>query len=232
MNKLSEQICKLNTKTIDKLNIQGVIFDMDGVLFDTEKLYERFWCEAAAKMGYKMTIEDVAAIRSTDALIACQTLKKRIGPDFDYDGVKKLRVSLMHEFTEQNGVELKSGVNEILKYLAERKYKIALATTSNQNRARDFLLKGGLLGYFDCILSGDRVTKCKPDPEIYIKAATELGLKCSQCIAVEDSYNGVRSAYSAGCHVFMVPDRDMPDAEMQEKTIEILENIDMLSKYV
>lgn len=217
---------------VNKLNVQGVIFDMDGVLFDTEKLYERFWCEAANRMGYNMTVADVVQIRSTDATIASRILKGRLGEEFDYESVRKLRAALMHEYTELNGVELKPGVVKLLEYLKANGYRIALATTSNQVRARNYLTKGNIIQYFDYILSGDLVTNSKPDPEIYLTAAKGIGLDSKNCVAVEDSYNGVRSAYQAGCHVFMVPDRDEPDKEMMAKTVGILERIDMLNGYI
>lgn len=224
-NILNNNVCP---GIVNKLNVQGVIFDMDGVLFDTEKLYERFWCEAAQKLGYNMTVDDVVQIRSTDAVIACRILKERLGEEFDYEGVKKLRVALMHEYTEKMGVELKPGVIKLLKYLKLNNYKIALATTSNQARARNYLSKGNIIQYFDYILSGDLVMNSKPDPEIYLTAAKGIGLESAQCIAVEDSYNGVRSAYQAGCKVIMVPDRDEPDNEMHNKTFMILNSIDKI----
>lgn len=212
--------------------IKGVIFDMDGVLFDTEKLYERFWIEAASRYGFTMTAEDVASVRSTDANLARRTLKRRLGETFDYDTVKKLRISLMQDYTRTNGIEVMEGVPELLSYLKSKKLLTALATVSNRERAEEFLRQGGIGQYFDYIVSGDMVTKCKPDPEIYQKAAEGLGLSCSDCIAVEDSHNGVRSAYAAGCKVIMVPDRDVPDEEMQEKCYRIAENCAQIMQYV
>lgn len=208
--------------------MKGFIFDMDGVLFDTEKLYERFWCEAAEELGFVMNVEDVAAIRSTDAKLARKILKQRCGSDFDYDGVKGLRIRLMHEYTQKHGVEQKPGVRDFLVLLKGKNYKIALATTSNKKRATEFLMQGKLFDFFDWIVSGDLVTKGKPDPEIYLKAAEGLGLNPAECYAVEDSYNGVRSAHAAGCKVIMVPDRDVPDAEMREKTIQIAASLDKI----
>ncbi|MCM1468500.1 MAG: HAD-IA family hydrolase, partial [Alistipes sp.] len=116
------------------------------------------------------------------------------------------------------------GVPGLLDYLKKNGVFIALATVSNRKRAEEFLRQGEISAYFDHIVSGDMVTKSKPDPQIYEKAAEGLGLSCSDCIAVEDSYNGVRSAYAAGCRVIMVPDRDVPDEEMREKCYRIVEN--------
>lgn len=211
--------------------IKGVIFDMDGVLFDTEKLYEKFWCLAASELGFSMGVDDVAAIRSTDAKLAKEILKQRIDKEFPYEEVKALRIQRMHEYTEEFGVECMPGVVDFLEFLKKKQYKIAIATTSNQERTRGFLEKTKLVRFFDYIMTGDLVTNCKPDPEIYQKAATGLGLSPKQCYAIEDSYNGVRSAYNAGCKVIMVPDRDEPIEEMHEKTIYIARSLnDLLNK--
>lgn len=212
--------------------IKGVIFDMDGVLFDTEKLYERFWIEAASRYGFTMTTEDVASVRSTDANLARRILKERLGETFNYDEIKRLRIRLMQDFTRSNGIEVMEGVPALLSYLKSEKILTALATVSNRQRAEEFLKQGGVAQYFDYIVAGDMVTKCKPDPEIYQKAAEELGLSCSDCIAVEDSYNGVRSAYAAGCKVIMVPDRDVPDEEMRKKCYCIVENCGQIIEYI
>lgn len=212
--------------------IKGVIFDMDGVLFDTEKLYERFWIEAASQYGFIMTVEDVASVRSTDANLARKILKERLGETFDYDAVKKLRISLMQEFTRLNGIEVMEGVRELLDYLKKHGILTALATVSNRQRAEEFLGQGGIAQYFDYIVAGDMVKNAKPDPEIYQKAAKGLGLPCESCIAVEDSYNGVRSAFRAGCRVIMVPDRDVPDEEMQKSCYQIVENCAKIIEYI
>lgn len=212
--------------------IKGVIFDMDGVLFDTEKLYERFWIEAASLYGFTMTAEDVASVRSTDSNLARKTLKRRLGEEFDYDAIKKQRIILMQNFTRTNGIEVMEGVLELLGFLKKSGLSIALATTSNRQRAEEFLKQGKIFSYFDFIMSGDMVTRCKPDPEIYEKAANGLGFSCKECIAVEDSYNGVRSAYAAGCQVIMVPDRDVPDEEMRKKCRGIVENCSQIIQYI
>ncbi len=212
--------------------IKGVIFDMDGVLFDTEKLYERFWIEAASRYGFTMTAEDVASVRSTDAKLACKILKQRLGGTFDYDAVKKLRIRLMQDFTRSNGIEVMEGVYELLAYLKKHDIRAALATVSNRQRAEEFLKQGGISQYFDFIVAGDMVVNAKPDPEIYQKAAKGLGLPCESCIAVEDSYNGVRSAFRAGCRVIMVPDRDVPDEEMRKSCYRIVDHCAEIIPYI
>lgn len=215
--------------TLAENRIQGVIFDMDGVLFDTEVLYERFWCEAARRFGFHMTPEHVAAIRSTDSHLAAQITKRLLGNDFDYAAVRNLRKKLMQDYIEKNGITVKPGVRETLQYFRAAGYKIALATTSNQGRAERYLALTGLRQYFDVLICGDMISRGKPDPMIYETAAQALSLRPEQCMAFEDSYNGVRSAFTAGCKVCMVPDRDMPDEEMRQKAM-VIERPDVVIK--
>lgn len=202
---------------------------MDGVLFDTEVLYERFWCEAARRFGFDMTPKHVAAIRSTDSKIAEQITKRLLGAEFDYYAVRQLRKELMAEYVDREGIRVKEGVKEILDYFRAEGMKIALATTSNRKRAEKYLRLAGFFEYFDVLICADMVERGKPDPMIYETAAESLGLKPEECYAFEDSYNGVRSAFAAGCHTVMVPDRDAADGEMREKA-EVLDRIDDIIK--
>lgn len=214
-------------------NIKAAIFDMDGVLFDTEKLYERFWIEAARISGFNMTKEDVSAIRSTDQNTAERIIKGRLGEAFDYRSIRKLRQKLMADYIDSTGIEVKPGVRKTLDMLRSNNIKIGLATTSNEKRAKHYLSLGGIYDYFDAVISSDMISRGKPDPMIYLTAAKALNTDPKECIAFEDSYNGVRSAYSAGCHVVMVIDRDMPDEEMHKKAEAVTEDFnEFLRKYI
>ncbi|MCR5215850.1 MAG: HAD-IA family hydrolase [Lachnospiraceae bacterium] len=219
----------------DKKSVRGVIFDMDGILFDTEKLYERFWMEAAAVDGFTMTPQDVSSIRSTDAALCEEILRKRFGKDFSYPQVKARRIALMEEYTRTQGIEKKKGVDELLSFLQNHGIKIALATTSPLVRAEEFLRQGGIRSYFDTLITGDMVSHSKPDPEIFLLAAKSLGLSTEDCLILEDSFNGVRAAYRAKIPVIMVPDRDEPSEEIRQKAMrvskDLLEVLQFLEKY-
>lgn len=206
--------------------IKGVIFDMDGVLFDTEVLYERFWCEAARQFGFVMTPEHVAAIRSTDSKVAEQITKKMLGQEFDYYAIRELRKKLMGEYVDREGIQVKPGVKDTLEFFQSRGMKIALATTSNKKRAEKYLTLAGVRNYFHELVCGDMIERGKPDPMIYEIAARRIGLLPGECYAFEDSHNGVRSAYRAGCHTIMVLDRDLADEEMREKSEMVLRQMD------
>ena len=188
------------------MKIKGVIFDMDGVLLNSEVLYQRFWLEALHFYGYPVEKEHILALRSLTGKNAELKLKSFFGDSLNYEQVKNKRIVLMNEYIRKNGVEIKKGADEILPYLKEKGIKIALATSSPYERAQEHLGMAGLFKYFDQCVCGGMVKNSKPQPDIYLLASEKLGLKPCECIAVEDSPNGVRSAVNAGCKTVMIPD--------------------------
>ncbi|MBP3243285.1 MAG: HAD family phosphatase [Ruminococcus sp.] len=193
---------------------RGAIFDMDGLMLDTEKLLVRFWRQAASEYGYDMTDEDVFGIRSLSRKYSVPRLKERFGQEFPFEEVRSRRIKLMNDFIDQNGFEVKRGLFELLSYLKDSGKSIAVATATARDRATDYLRRINALDYFDAVICGDMVTNGKPEPDIYITAANELGIPCDECAAFEDSPNGVLSAYRAGCQVIMIPDLTQPTEEM------------------
>ena len=194
--------------------IKGVISDMDGVMLDTEKLYVRFWCEAAQSHGYPMKKEHALGIRSMARPFAIQKLQGWFGEDFDYDKVRDTRVKIMDEYISAHGIEAKRGAKNLLQWLKANNIKTALATATAVDRATLYLDRVGLLEYFDVIASARMVQRGKPEPDIYLYAAGQLGLDPKDCLALEDSQNGVRSAAAAGCKTVLVPDLDNPENEL------------------
>jgi len=193
--------------------IKGIIFDMDGLMIDTEKLLTRFWREAAEFYGYPMTEEHVLGIRSLSSKYAEPHLKGIFGEDFNYWDVRAKRIELMNAYIRSNGIEKKAGLDELLAYLKSTDLKIAVATATDFQRTQMYLNSIGVFDFFDRIVCGDMIKNGKPEPDIYITAAGELGLSCSECIALEDSPNGIKSAYTAGCVPIMIPDLSAPDKE-------------------
>lgn len=193
--------------------IRGVIFDMDGLMLDTEKLLTRFWCEAAAFYGFDMTKQHVLGIRSLAAKYAEPHLKSLLGEDFDYFAVRAKRIELMNAYIAQKGIEKKAGLDRLLESISQRGLKLAVATATDRQRTDMYLQKAGVLHYFDELVTGDTIKNGKPKPDIYIAAAKTLGLPCCECLALEDSPNGIRSAYDAGCLPVMIPDLSEPDEQ-------------------
>ena len=191
--------------------MQAVLFDMDGTLIDTEKYYRIFWPKALAACGYVMTDEQALSMRSLGRPFAPRQLKDWYGEDFDYYAVRNKRKELMEAALDRDGIRVKPGAVELLEYLKKRHITTAVATATDLERTEKYLTMTGLRSYFDKLISATMVKEGKPSPDIYLYACEQLGLSPKQCMAVEDSPNGVLSAYRAGCKVIMVPDQTEPD---------------------
>lgn len=216
--------------------IKAVVFDMDGVIFDSEKLYRKHWMITGKEYGIPKTqMEDLCnqiagATRETNEKL----MKSHFGEDFDYDTFRSKTMNRMDEDIREHGVELKPGVLELFQYLKEHGIKIGLATSTQQERAERNLRNAGILEQFDYIMYGGIVANGKPAPDIYLAACKGLGIEPSEAIGVEDSINGVKSSAAAGLYTIMVIDLIEPTEEIKPLADQIFhslfEIIDLLNK--
>lgn len=220
----------INKKRLDlkKIEIQAILFDMDGVILDTEILYSRFWQEAAIALGYPMTREQALGMRSLNRVFGTAKLKSYFGPEVSYSDIRNKRIELMDAFVEKEGVIIKPGIRELLAYLKEKGIKTSIATSSPLERVTRYLASVDLDKAFDQIITGDMVERGKPEPDIYLLAADKLGVKPEYCMVVEDSPSGSLAGSRAGCVTVMVPDQDQPDEETKEILFAKADNLELL----
>ena len=216
--------------------IKAVLFDMDGTILDTEKIHKECWEQAMRDIGVEFlptTFYDLIGLNDKST---CEYFKKHYGfTDEQYTKMSVSAYTLSREFTTTKGIPVKKGFFELSDYLAENKIKRAVVTSSICSEALHNFQRARIETPFDVIIGGDSVSKGKPSAEPYLKAAEGLGLLPHECIAVEDSANGVRSAHNAGIKCVYIKDivdipeeiRSLAEYEVStlDKIIEIIEEI-------
>ena len=209
----------------------NVIFDMDGVIFDSERAYVGAYQKLAAKYG----LTDTEAVHRAciDSIGVTRDLTKKIffsyvGHEFDYESYRAdVQVEL-----NKTPFELKPGVYELFDWLREKGAKIALASSTRREHVFPMLDGADLTKYFNAIICGDMVGHSKPNPEIFLTAAERLGADPEECYIIEDSYNGIRAAHAAGSHAIMVPDIVQPDDEIKGLAEAILPSLFEVKDYL
>ncbi len=206
--------------------IKGLIFDMDGLLIDTERLSFEALVYDCKQRGFELTLEQFLGIRSLSIPKCEEKFKGYFGEDFDFKDSFDKHFLYMSEHINKYGVPMKKGADSILKYAKEQGLRIALATSTPLPIAQEYLSSLGLWEYFDKVQSAADIKNGKPAPDVYLAASSLLGLEPSECMAFEDSPNGVRSASSAGCVTVMVPDLSGPDEELEKLIFASVSDLD------
>lgn len=211
--------------------MEAVVFDMDGVIFDTERLVLEGWAETGKKHGIEGTDAVCRQCLGTTYEVSRQIFLDHYGEDFPYETYKEEMRAYFYRAIEKE-VPLKPGIREILEYLKKEGFRIGLASSTRREAVLSELDQVGLTGYFDVVIGGDLLKRSKPEPDIYLMACRELGVEPVQAYAIEDSYNGIRSAHAAGMHPIMVPDLMPPTEEMREKSVVICDNLQEAQKFI
>ena len=208
-----------------------VIFDMDGVIFDSERVY----VEAYKRLAPKYGLTDVEAVhKACMDSIGVTRVKTReiffeyVGHEFDYYAYRE---DVQKELNKTD-YELKPGVFELFDWLKENGIHTALASSTREVSVRKSLGKVDLIPYFDTLVCGDMVSHSKPHPEIFLTAAERLGADPRDCYVIEDSYNGIRAAHAAGMHPIMVPDILQPDDEIKGLAEVVLPSLFEVKEYL
>ena len=212
--------------------IKAFLFDMDGTLIDTERYYRSCWPKALAAFGYHMTDEQALSMRSLGRPFAPRRLQGWFGEELDYHAVREKRKELMEEVLKREGIRVKPGAETLLEVLRQKGVITAVVTATDRERADRYLAQTGLAGYFDQVISATSVKEGKPSPDIYLYACETLGLEPQGCAAVEDSPNGILSAYRAGCRVIMVPDQTPVDESVRPYLYAHADNLGEIAGWV
>ena len=171
--------------------IRGVIFDMDGTLFDTERLYTIAWKQVGEEMGYSITTELLNQCRGKTAAIIRGIFEDTFGREFRYEEARQRKDEIFMEMLARDGVPKKKGLMDLLSYLEEKKIPAAVATSTRQSRGEKVLQMSGIAEYFAAFIYGDTQKASKPKPDIFWNAAKAIGRDPKECLVVEDSTPGV-----------------------------------------
>ena len=211
--------------------INYVIFDMDGTLLDTEKLFRRSWIEISNEYSLPDGERFYELVAGSPAQKLREKFTETYGADIDYDEFISVRKARFLSYIEKD-VPLKPYCREILEYLREQGIKIALATSTNIEITRRNLDKTGILPYFDAIATGDEVKNGKPAPDIFLLAAERIGARINETVIVEDTYNGLRGAYASGMRGIMVLDGQPPNDETHAITVAECHDLNEVLNYI
>lgn len=212
--------------------VEAIVFDMDGVLFDTQKIFVRSWFKTAKKLGIKDIDKPAYVCIGQNRADTNAYLKSFYGEDFDTDEFQRVKVEFFKQELRDNGVPVMKGAGEILEYLKSSPYKVALASSSRKEQVLENLRETGLESFFDLIVTGDMVAHSKPSPDIYLKACELLGVSPQNAIAVEDSYNGLRAAHTAGMLPVMIPDMQPVTEEIKPILYKVFDSLIDMRDYL
>ena len=213
------------------MNTKAIIFDMDGVILDSETISDRTWAITQKEMGLTTDKDYINMCRGTNHNDTLQILREVFGADFDAEKYMQRCVDLFYKIEETEGIQLMPYSKEILEYL-KPKYTLALASSTNGRAVQRQLTNAGVIDFFKTRTTGEQVVHSKPDPEIYLIACRSIGFEPAECVAVEDSPNGIRSAHAAGIPVIMVPDKIQPTPELEALCWKICPTLKSLAEFL
>ena len=196
--------------------MRAVIFDMDGLMFDTERVFFGAWEYAGEKMGLGKAGYMLMRTLGMNTADGNQQWRNEFGDDVDIDALWAYTKEYMDDYYSRYAVTVKPGLYDLLTYLERREYKLAVASSTRLEKVERHLRNANVRQYFSAVITGDMVEHSKPEPDIYIKAAAALGEAPEDCYALEDSHNGLIAAHKAGCKAIHVPDLWQPDDEVKQ----------------
>ena len=198
--------------------VSGIIFDMDGVLIDSERQSNEGWLWAAEQLGVDMPMWLIDSFKGAPAELCCKFFDDYYKGAIDYWEAKELRTQHVYKIRETEGIPVKKGVKEVFEYIRNNGLKCAVATSTRRESAEKTLHKIGVWDYLDAVVYGDEVEHGKPEPDIFLRAAKAIGISPSEAVVVEDSINGIKAGYAADMRVVHIPDTIAIDDDIRKLT--------------
>ncbi len=198
--------------------VSGIIFDMDGILIDSERQSNEGWLWAAGQLGVDMPIWLIDSFKGAPAELCCKFFDDYYKGVIDYWEAKELRTQHVYKIRETEGIPVKKGVKDIFEYIRNNGLKCAVATSTRRESAEKTLHEIGVWDYLDAVVYGDEVERGKPEPDIFLRAAKAIGVNPSEAVVVEDSINGIKAGYAAGMRVVHIPDTIAIDEDIRKLT--------------
>ena len=214
----------------EERKFKAVFFDFDGVLADSERLYQRFWSQALSEFGYTPTSNIVLNLRSCDASLGMKIMEEACGEPFPFMEVRQRRIELMNAYLEKHPMQPKQGAIECLRFLKQKGVNAYVVSSTPMNRLTKAIEALGIGDYIKQALSAKDVERGKPYPDVYLEAIKLAHLPKEDVLVIEDSPNGITSAFEAGLSVAMVDDLDKADEERKAKIIFELESLSELTE--
>lgn len=212
--------------------ISGIIFDMDGILIDSERQSNEGWLWAAKQLGVDMPMWLIDSFKGAPAELCCKYFDDYYKGTINYWDAKELRTQQVYRIRETEGIPVKKGVKEVFEYISNNGLKCAVATSTRRESAEKTLHTIGVWDYLDSVVYGDEVEHGKPEPDIFLRAAEAIGVKPGEAIVVEDSINGIKAGYAAGMRVVHIPDTISIDDDIRSLTYTVCDNLSGLINVV
>lgn len=198
--------------------VSGIIFDMDGILIDSERQSNEGWLWAAGQLGVDMPMWLIDSFKGAPAELCCKFFDDYYKGVIDYWEAKELRTQHVYKIRETEGIPVKNGVKDIFEYIGNNGLKCAVATSTRRESAEKTLHEIGVWDYLDAVVYGDEVEHGKPEPDIFLRAAKAIGVNPSEAVVVEDSINGIKAGYAADMRVVHIPDTIAIDDDIRKLT--------------
>ena len=208
--------------------VSGIIFDMDGILIDSERQSNEGWLWAAGQLGVDMPMWLIDSFKGAPAELCCKFFDDYYKGVIDYWEAKEIRTQHVYKIRETEGIPVKKGVKDIFEYIRNNGLKCAVATSTRRESAEKTLHEIGVWDYLDAVVYGDEVEHGKPEPDIFLRAAKAIGVNPSEAVVVEDSINGIKAGYAADMRVVHIPDTIAIDDDIRKLTYMVCDDLNGL----